>query len=92
MMFRTLRRMPFFKVLALAQTALLAHRHLRRLDARDRRRLAELARRGRHLDPSERDELRGLVAKLEPREFAFVTADRFSPLPLPRRLAGRTRS
>ena len=89
-MYRMLRRMPYFKLLALGQTALLAHRHLRRLDAGDRRRLAELVRRGHDLDRAERDELRRLVGKLEPRAFAYTTANAFSPLPLPRRLAGRS--
>ena len=58
--------------------------------ASDRRRLSELVRRGRHMDRSERDELRGLLGKLEPRAFAAATADAFSPVPLPRRLAGRS--
>jgi hypothetical protein len=88
-MFRLLRRMPFFKVLAIAQTALLARRHLQRLDSSDRRRLAELVRRGRRMSPDERDELRRLLAKLGPREFAFAAADRFSPMPL-RWLGGRS--
>jgi hypothetical protein len=88
-MFRLLRRMPFFKLLAIAQTALLARRHLQRLDADDRRRLGELVRRGRRTSPAERDELRALLAKLGPREFAFAAADRFSPLPL-RWLGGRS--
>jgi hypothetical protein len=85
-----LRRMPFLKVLAIAQTVLLARRHLRRLDSRDRRRLSELARRGRSLSAGERDELRRLLGKLEPRAFAVGAADAFSPVPLPRRLAGRS--
>jgi hypothetical protein len=89
-MFRLLRRMPFFKVLAVAQTALLARRHLQRLDATDRRRLAELVRRGPRLSTPERDDLRRLLAKLGPREFAFAAADRFSPVPL-RWLGGRSR-
>jgi hypothetical protein len=89
-MFRLLRRMPFFKVLAVAQTALLARRHLQRLDATDRRRVAELVRHGRRLSPPERDDLRRLLAKLGPREFAFAAADRFSPVPL-RWLGGRSR-
>lgn len=88
-MVRLLRRMPFFKLLAIAQTALLARRHLQRLDASDRRRLAELVRRGRRMTPAERDELRRLLAELGPREFAFAAADRFSPLPL-RWLGGRS--
>jgi hypothetical protein len=88
-MFRLLRRLPFFRLLAIAQTALLARRHLRRLDASDRRRLRELVRRGRGMDRAERDELRRLLGKLEPRAFAVTTANAFSPVPLPRRLAGR---
>ena len=66
-MLRLLRRMPFLKVLAIAQTLLLARRHLLRLDSGDRRRLRELARRGRSLSAAERDELRRLLSKLEPR-------------------------
>ena len=89
-MFRSLRRMPFLKLLAVAQIALLARRHLRRLDAGDRHRLSELVRRGRRMDRSERDELRRLLSRLEPRAFAAATADAFSPVPLPRRLAGRS--
>lgn len=89
-MFRLLRRMPYFKVLAVAQTALLARRHLQRFDANDRRRLAQLVRRGRRVNRAERDELRRLVAKLGPLEFTFAAADRFSPVPL-RWLGGRSR-
>lgn len=81
--------MPFLKVLAIAQTLLLARHHLQRLDAGDRRRMNELVRRGRDMTPAERTELRRLLGKLEPRAFAFTTADRFSPFPLPRRLKGR---
>ena len=88
-MLRLLRRMPFLKVLAIAQTLLLARRHLLRLDSGDRRRLRELARRGRSLSAAERDELRRLLSKLEPAVFAMAAADAFSPVPLPRWLAGR---
>jgi hypothetical protein len=84
-----LRRMPFLKVLAIANMLLLARRHFGRLDRNDRRRLSELARRGRTLRPAERDELRRLVSKMEPRVFAVAAADAFSPVRLPRRLAGR---
>jgi hypothetical protein len=90
-MFRLLRRTPFLKFLVVAQTALLVGRHLRRLDAHDWRRMSELARRGRGMDRAERDELRRLLAKLEPRAFAAGIADALSPVPLPRRLAGRSR-
>jgi hypothetical protein len=88
-MLRLLRHMPLWRVLAIARTALLAHRHFRRLDAADRRRMAELVRRGRGMSRAERDELRRLVSKLEPRSFAFAAASAFSPVRLPRRLAGR---
>ena len=88
-MFRLLRRMPLFRLLAIAQTVRLARRHFQALDADDRRRLGELVRRGRRMDKAERDELRRLLAKLEPRAFAAATANAFSPVPLPRGLAGR---
>jgi hypothetical protein len=88
-MLRTLRHIPFFRVLAIAKTVLLARRHVRRLDAADRRRLVELARRGTHLDAAERDEMRRILAKLEPRAFAVATANAFSPVRIPRWLMSR---
>jgi hypothetical protein len=83
---RYLRKLPVFRVLAIAQVALLARRHLRGLSREDRRRLVSLVRRGRSLSPDERREVRDIVGRLEPREFAFAAADKVSPLPLPRRL------
>ena len=88
-MLRMLRCMPFFKVLAIGQVVLHARRHLKRLDPQERHRLAELLRHGHRLDANERDELRRLLAKLEPRAFAVAAANAFSPVRLPRRLAGR---
>ncbi len=84
-MFRLVRRMPFFRLLAIGQLALVARRHLQNLAPAERRRLAELARRGRSATPAERDELRALVARLEPRVFAGAAARAFSPVRLPRR-------
>jgi hypothetical protein len=89
-MFRWLRSMPFFKLLLVAKLALLARRHLQQLDVDDRRRLSALVRRGRRMDRSERAELLQLLSKLEPRAFAAATANAVSPVPLPRRLAGRS--
>lgn len=83
-MFRTLRKMPFFRVLALAQLALLARRHMQNLKPNERQRLRQLVLRGHRLDRSEREELRRLVGKLEPRSFAWATANAFSPLRLRR--------
>ncbi len=54
---RLLPRVPFFKLLAVAQTALLARRHYQRLNARERRRLRELVRRGHRMNRRERNEL-----------------------------------
>jgi hypothetical protein len=79
-----LKRLPFFKILAIAQVALLVRRHLKRLTPMERKRMGELVRRGHRLDSQERDELRTLVGKLEPAAFAFAAADRFSPIPLGR--------
>jgi hypothetical protein len=81
--FRTVRHLPFLKVLAIAQVALMVRRHLLALDPYERRRLAVLVRRGRSLDPSEREELRSLIGKMEPRAFALAAADAFSPVRIP---------
>ena len=86
-----IKHLPFFKILAIAQVALLARRHLRGLSKADRGRLTELARRGTKLTAAERTELRALVGKLEPTSFALRAADRISPVPLPRRFVGKTR-
>jgi hypothetical protein len=89
-MLRMVRRIPFFTVLAIGQAALLARRHLGRLDSAERRRLGQLVLHAHHLKVSERDELRRLVGKLEPRALAVAAVNAFSPVRLPRRLAGRT--
>lgn len=87
-MFHTLKRIPFLRIFAIAKLAWVARRHLQALDADERRRLGALVRRGPGMSAAERGELRALVGKLQPRAFAFRTADAFSPVPLPRRLAG----
>jgi len=83
-MFRTIRRLPYFKLLAIVQLALLARRHIGALTPAERKRLADLTRRGHRLTPGERSELRTLALKLEPRAFAGAAAHRMSPLPLPK--------
>ncbi len=85
---RVAKRLPIFKVLAIAQVALLGRRHLQRLEPGEARRITELVRRGRRLSEPEKAELRTLTAKLEPRAFAGAAADHLSPVPLPRRLTG----
>jgi hypothetical protein len=80
-----LRNLPFFKILAMAQVALLVHRHLRHLTPGEWRRLRELVGHGHRLNPDERQELRALVGKLEPVAFAWSAADRVSPVRLKRR-------
>jgi hypothetical protein len=85
-----LRRIPIFKLLVVAEVAILAHRHVTRLDSVERGRLFKLVTRGRgrpsRLSDEEREELQQLVAKMEPRLFAGLAADKLSPVPLPRRL------
>ena len=86
-----LKKIPFFKILAVAQIMLLARRHLRGLTRDDRRRLMELTRRGTKITPAERAEMRELVAKFEPRAFALGAANRISPVRLPRWLVAKLR-
>jgi len=90
-----LRRLPMFKLIAFAEIALLARRHLSRLTPVERRRLIRLVREGRAggrtLSPGERDERAALIAKVEPRRFAGMAADRLSPVPLPRRVVHGSR-
>jgi hypothetical protein len=83
-----LKRLPVFKLVAVAELALMAREHLKRLSPAERGRLAELARHGRGLSSDEREELRGLVSKLDARAFAGISAQRLSPIPLPKRLTG----
>jgi hypothetical protein len=91
-----LRRLPVLKLLAIAEIALLAREHVGKLEPDERRRLVQLVRLGRGrrraLTPEEREELRALVAKTEPRLFIGVAADKLSPVPIPGRLVrGRRR-
>jgi hypothetical protein len=84
-----LKRLPVLKLLAIAEIAILANEHVRRLTPPERRRLFELvkASRGRkgNLTGAERDEFARLISKMEPRLFAGAAVDKLSPVPLPRR-------
>jgi hypothetical protein len=84
-----LRSMPYFRIVAIGRTVLLARRHYRQLDTDDRQRLAELVRHGHRLDRAERDELRRILAKLQPRAFAAAAANTFSPVKIPRWMMSR---
>ena len=59
---------------------------MRALSPDERRRMGELARKGRSLTSAEKAELRDLATRLEPRAFAGAVADAFSPFPLPKRV------
>jgi hypothetical protein len=84
------KRLPWLKVLVVAEIALLARDHMLRLSTEERKRMLELVRthrgRARNLSPVEQDELAALVAKAEPRLFAGTVADKLSPFPLPKRI------
>lgn len=91
-----LRAIPVVKLLAAAEILLIAREHLEKLEPYERRRVLELVRKGRgrpsHLNPRERAELRGLVAKAEPRLFTGLVAQQLSPVGLPQRVVrGRRR-
>ena len=62
-MFRTVRHLPLFKVIAIVQLALLARRHLGVLTPDERRRAARLVRNARKLTPAERHELIDIAAQ-----------------------------
>jgi hypothetical protein len=85
-----LRRIPILKLLALAEIVLIVRDHLAKLSPHERRRIAELARRGRgrrsNLSEGEREELASLIAKAEPRLLLGEAVEKLSPVPLPRRL------
>ena len=90
------RAVPMARLLAAGEIVMLAHRHWHRLEPDERRRLLALVRRGRgrgrNLSVAERTELARLIAKADPRLFAGLVAQRFSPVPLPRRIVrGRAR-
>ena len=78
------------KLLAAGQVAMLARRHWHRLEPIERQRMVTLMRtaggRRGHLTSNEWLELAHLVAKADPRGFAGLVAERFSPVPLPRRV------
>jgi hypothetical protein len=78
-MLGAMKKLPMFRLLALAQVGLLAQRHLAALSGRERRRLMELGRRPHRLSAKERAELKRLAAKLEPRAFAEGAVRTVSP-------------
>ncbi len=87
---RLARGVPVLALLSAAEVAKLAKDHLARLRPAERRRLLALIAKARGgagaLSEHERAELGSLVAKLEPRAFVGSAANRFSPVPVPKRL------
>jgi hypothetical protein len=87
---KTAKVLPMARVLTAAQILSLARRHWLLLEPADRRRLFALIRatrgRSRNLTASEKLELARIVAKADPRLFAGLVAQRFSPVPLPGRV------
>jgi hypothetical protein len=79
-MLRTAKKLPLFRLIALAQLGMLARQHLAALSPAERRRLMELGRRPHRLSNKERDELKRLAAKLEPHAFAQNAFRTVSPI------------
>ena len=73
-----LKRLPLFRALAVAEVAMLARDHMRKLTPDERHRLVALVRKARgrpsNLRPREREEVRELVGKLEAGGFARSAA------------------
>jgi hypothetical protein len=86
----TAKLIPVARLVAAAQIIMLARQHWLRLEPAERRRVIALVRqthgRPRNLSGNERLELARLIAKADPRLFAGIVAQRFSPVPLPSRL------
>jgi hypothetical protein len=76
--------LPLMRLVAIAEFALLARRHMIKLEPHERRRVAELVvrtrGRRRNLTARERRELLMLVAKAEPALFARSAVRKLSPL------------
>ena len=88
---------PVTRLLLVAEVAILARRHVSKLDSVQRRRLLKLLVRARgrprSLAASERREFLYLVARLKPRLLVGSAVGRLSPVPLPKRLLyGRRRT
>jgi hypothetical protein len=81
---------PVARLLLVAEVAILARRHLTKLDSMQRRRLLTLLVRARgrprSLSASERREFLYLVARFEPRLLLGTAVRRLSPVPLPKRM------
>jgi ABC-type thiamine transport system ATPase subunit len=81
------RAVPLARLVVAAKVVLLARQHWHRLEPAERRRLITLVRqahgRRRNLRVQERDEMAQLIAKADPRLFATLVAQRFSPVPVP---------
>lgn len=87
---KSARAIPMARLLAAAQVVMLARRHWHRLEPHERRRMFTLVRvatgrRGR-LTSAERLELARLVAKADPKLFAGLVVQKFSPVPFPKRM------
>lgn len=74
-----LKNVPVVRLLVIAELALLAQRHVQRLEPEERVRLVVLLSHGRGMPASERTELRALVAKLDVPAFAGSAAGRLLP-------------
>jgi hypothetical protein len=89
-LWKAAKAVPLARLVVAARIVLLAREHWHRLEPAERRRLIALERkargRPRNLPERDRAELARLIAKADPRLFVGLVAQRFSPVPLPRRV------
>jgi hypothetical protein len=93
--FGVAKKIPIARMLVLAELAVLVREHMAKLEPHERRRLLELIRQGRgrpsSLSARERRELSDLVAKIEPRAFVNLAAQKVTGIPVPGAKRGRRR-
>jgi hypothetical protein len=86
---RALRKLPYARLVALAELLILAREHVIRLEPDERRRLVELVRLSRFhpggLTQRERREFTALLAKAEPQLFLNRAAQKMTGVPIPRK-------
>jgi hypothetical protein len=81
-----IKAIPVFRLLLIAELAIVLRQHYLLLDKDERRRLRQLLVRGPRMTQTEREEMKRLLGKLRPRLLAGAAVEKLSPVPLPDRV------